>query len=259
MIELPPPLWLPSTPAIIRPAPAIRKASVLPGLFPAAVAAGVKPADVVFAAASSNSSSPLNNFSKTNQGFGAEDPSRQIIVLVFGYNANLVSDTNFTTSVTVGGVGAIRKVAPSSKGIGHFTAWITPRADSGGPTGTSGTIQVSRSTGNGYNTVGFAAFAAYNLRDSDPIESYSTTGQSPSASGTLALRAGGILTAFAQADVSTEITWAGADEVYDAAGGVNGSQRFAAALLSKTSATVAHAISADSADSSDAMIAVSWR
>lgn len=219
---------------------------------------GGKQAEVVFADAGSNSSSPLNNFNAASS-FGTEDPSRQIIVLAFGNNANLVSDSNYTTGVSVDGIAATRKVAPTGSQLRHFTGWITPRADSGGPTGTSGIIQIRRSIGNGYATVGFAAFAAYNLKGSNPVDSYNTTSQSPSASGTVALAGGGILTALAQADVSTGITWTGADEVYDATGGVGGSQRFGAALLSKTSASAAHLVTADSADNFDAMIAVSWR
>src|SRR5690606_12989602 len=124
---------------------------------------GGKQAEVVFADAASNSSNPLNNFNHS-ANFGAEHPSRQIIVLAYGFNSNLVSDSNYTTGVTVGGIAATRKVAPTGNQLSHLTAWITPRADSGGPTGTSGTIQVSRSTGNGFDTVGYAAFAAYNLK-----------------------------------------------------------------------------------------------
>src|SRR5690606_41583283 len=110
-----------------------------------------------------------------------EYPHLPSTTLFRSISANLVSDTNCTTSVAVGGVAATRKVAPPSASNSHFTAWITPRLDSGGPSGASGTIRVSRSTGNGYNTVAFAAFAAYHLKGSDPVGSYLTISQSPSA------------------------------------------------------------------------------
>lgn len=215
--------------------------------------------EVVFLAAASNSSSPLNNFTQNDQPFGDEDPSRQIIVLVYGNNSNLVQDSNYTTAVTVGGVSATRKVQPSGNQLRHFTAWITPRLDNSGPSGTSGTIQATRSTGNGYTTVGFAAFAAYNLKGSDPIDAYLTTSQNPAASTTLQVLGGGIITAFAQGDTTGAFDWTGADEVYDATGGVSGSQRFSAALVSRANASAAHLIEADSDDTSDGMIAVSWR
>jgi len=216
--------------------------------------------EVVFLTAAANSSNPINNFTQNDQPLGDEHPSRQIIILAFGSNANLVSDTNFTTSVAVGGVAATRKVAPPSASMLHFTAWITPRLDSGGPSGASGTIRVSRSTGNGYETVAFAAFAAYHLRGSDPVGSYLTISQSPSASGPVALASGGILTAFARAEITTGFTWNGADKVYDATGsGVTASQRFSAAMLNKTSGSAGHTVEADSAANFDRMIAVSWR
>ena len=128
---------MPPKPAIIRPAPEIRKASFLPGGFPGAIATSGKPASVAFAGAAINTSSPLNNFSATRDR-GPEDPSRQIIVLVRGYNANLVTDGNFTTQVTVAGAAATRVYAPASNAQNHWTAWITSRQDSGGPTGASG-------------------------------------------------------------------------------------------------------------------------
>src|SRR5690606_34145111 len=98
--------------------------------------------EVVYVATGVNTSSPGNSYSFTNRDFGAEHPSRQIIVLVHGSNANLVVDQNYTTSVSVGGVAATRKVAPTTSVNTHRTAWITPRMDNGGPSGTSGTIQI---------------------------------------------------------------------------------------------------------------------
>lgn len=220
---------------------------------------GAKLPEVVFVASGINTTNPINTVNFTNRSFGTEDPSRQIIVLVYGSNSNLVIDSNYTTSVTVGGIAATRKVQPSGSTLDHITAWITPRQDSGGPSGTSGTITVRRSTGNGFGTAAMVAFAAYNLRGSDPHSS--VFGSGTPSTGNLALPGGGILTALAHSlTETTPYTWTGADVQSNDVGGVGSGSRWSAALLNKTSASASHTVIADNSPSGGTdMLAVSWR
>lgn len=218
---------------------------------------GGKKTKVVYIANGVNTSSPLNTLNATNRSFGDEHASRQIIVLVFGSNANVVSDSNFTTSVTVGGVSAARKIQPSSGSNAHRTAWITPRQDSGGPSGTSGTISITRSVGNGFTTVFFVAFAAYNLRSSDPVDDLLTFGDP--ASGSIDLAGGGILTALAHiSPPGNSFVWTGAEKASDDSGGVGSGSQRSAALISPTTAAPGHIISADCGNVCS-LFAVSWR
>lgn len=212
--------------------------------------------DVIFLAAGASSSSPFNNLTRSDWPFGDEHPSRRIIVLVIGRNANSVLDQNYTTAVTVGGVSATRKYAPTGNERIHWTAWITPRMDAGGPTGTTGTIVASRSVGNGFNFAGMIAFAAYNLKSSDPIDAKTASGDP--AGVAINLVGNGILTAMAHVTANSDFTWTGANEVADQAAGVNNGERISGALISRTSGATGYEVEADTSESCS-MIAVSWR
>lgn len=217
---------------------------------------GAPRTDVIFLAAGASSSSPFNNLTRSDWPFGDEHPSRQIIVLVRGRNANGVLDQNYTTAVTVGGVSATRKYTPTGNEISHWTAWITPRMDAGGPTGTTGTIVASRSVGNGFNFAGMIAFAAYNLKSSDPIDAQTADGDP--AGVAINLVGNGILTAMAHVTSNSAFTWTGANEVADQAAGVSNSERISGALISRTSGATGYEVEADTS-ASCSMIAVSWR
>jgi len=214
--------------------------------------------DVIFLAAGASSSSPFNNLTRSDWPFGDVHPSRQIIVLVRGRNANSVNDQNFTTAVTVGGVSATRKYTPPGNqvNVSHWTAWITPRMDEGGPTGTTGTIVASRSVGNGFNFAGMIAFAAYNLKSSDPIDAQTANGDP--AGVAINLVGNGILTAMAHVTANSAFTWTGANEVADQAAGINNAERISGALISRTSGATGYVVEADTS-ASCSMIAVSWR
>ena len=220
---------------------------------------GAKLPEVVFVASGINTTNPINTVNFTNRSFGDEHPSRQIIVLVYGENANLVSDSNFTTHVTVGGIAATRKVQPSGNAMIHSTAWITPRLDNGGPQGQSGTIQIRRSTGNGFLVGAMVAFAAYNLRGSDPYDFGFGSGAPSVAS--LDLPGGGIMTALALSyDEGPLFSWTGVEVQSNDRGGVGSGSRWSAALLNKTTRKTAHTVVADNGRPSGiTMLAVSWR
>ncbi len=229
-------------------------------MFVATAAIGARLADIAFAAAASNSSSPLNTFNMTGVSFGAEAARRQMLAIVRGANANLVSDTNYTTSVTIGGVGATRIYDPGVASIQHWTAWMTARTEDGGPSGASGNVAVTRSTGNGYNTVGVTLFALYDLRDpSLAFFDADEDSANPTASIAIDLPGGGLIAAMAHAVNATAHTWTGATEVADGTGGVGGSQRFSAAMDSRTPGTAGHTITTGNGASFMNLLGLSFR
>jgi len=192
----------------------------------------ITPGLIVFGHGASNSSSPLNTFNQAGVSFGSEAASRQMLMLVYGGNANVVSDGNFTTSAAIGGVAATRIFEPAAPAASHFTAWMTARQDAGGPSGATGAISATRSTGNGYNTVALALFALYDLADPSLAAFDMVQAAANPVSLPLDVPARGIVAAMAQAGNTAAHTWTGAIEQFDATGGPGGSQRFSAAMAS---------------------------
>ena len=213
-----------------------------------AVATEKPPPFSAFLGGQTSSSSPFNNFSLTSFGMGDEDdPSRQILVMVYGLNANAASDTNFTTAVSVAGVGATRISQPSSSANSHHTAWLTARQDSGGPTGATGTITVSRSTGNGYNTCGVAVYALYNRADPAlAFHSEIRDAANPTASGTFPVANNMMIFGICRQAASNDFTWGGSgiDETFDSVLGVNGSQRLGSAKRDQVVGNAAYSVTA---------------
>ena len=226
-----------------------------------AVATEEPPPFSVFLGGQTSSSSPFNNFNLTSFGLGSEDPSRQILVMVYGGNANVVSDTNFTTAVSVGGVGVTRISQPSASTSRHHTAWLTPRQDSGGPTGATGTITASRSTGNGYNTCGVVVYALYNRADPAlAIHSEIRNAGNPTASGTFDVAHGMMIFGICQQSSSPGFAWGGSgiDETYDNALGVGGTQRLGSARRDQVAGNAAYSVTATGAGAATTdMLAIS--
>jgi hypothetical protein len=226
--------------------------AVLPGMMvpgAAAVAAGgappADPATIVFRHGASNSSSPLTTFSQAGVGLGDEDDSRQFLMLVFGLNQSFTSDTDFTGSASIAGVAATRVFDPVASASAHFTAWMTPRQDNGGPSGTTGTISATRS--GGYNTCALALFAIYGLVDSSlAVDDAGYASGNPTTTLQLDTAVNGIVAAMARGANTTALTWTGATEQYDATGGPGGSQRFGAAMASELAEQADYSVTAGS-------------
>ena len=162
MIELPPPMWLPPRPAIIRPADrellklarrdaikaSRREASFLPGMFPAgAAAAFVDPDPPGLALAFIGSNQNLTNtanYSFASQPIGVAAPTRRVVVVV-GW-VGTASTTNSISSATIGGVAATIHVQASDAaggsrpGAGIISALVT--------TGPTATIAVNMTSAN---------------------------------------------------------------------------------------------------------------
>lgn len=219
------------------------------------VIGGLPKAEVVGTGGHGNSSSPLNSLTLSGASLGVAHSSRQIIVIVSGQNANIVSDSNYTTAVTVGGVSATRKISPVGSVNSHTTVWITPRQDNGGPTGTTGNVVATRSTGNGYTRVTFLVFAAYKLKTSEPHDFLSTVGTT-----TVNILGGGIVTCMgAGSSVNGGFTWTNATEFIDFTTGVGAAFQFSGAVISESPAATAFPITASQSAGTFSTFAASWR
>jgi hypothetical protein len=201
-------------------------------------ALGTKKPSVVYAGKGMNSTSPVNSNS-ISVNLGTVAASRQVFVVVAAINANGVSDTNYTTGVTVNGASATRIYAANYAGgsgatVQHYTMWRISA-----PTGTSVNVVATRSTGNGYSSVAIYVFSAYDLRSTTPTSIVHT----PQTSITINVVGSGILFA-AGLSGSSPVTWTGATKVADSLNsGVNASVGTSAALISGTTAQTARPVS----------------
>lgn len=195
-------------------------------------AIGVRPPSVIFAGRGGTTTSPNNSLSVGSIDIGAAASSRQVYVLVHGVNANSVFDTNYTTSVTVAGIAATRLYNTPGSVNAHWTLWVAAV-----PTGTSATITVTRSTGNGFNTCLMSAFSAYDLRSTTPTDTDVTV-----TTASIDLPGSGIMMAMARSSV-TSLVWTGGVKQFEALGGIGSATTYSAALISGTTAELGHAVS----------------
>lgn len=199
MIEQPPPIWMPPKPAIIKPAPVIRKASFLPGMFPAAVVAGGTPAFVVPTDHRANNNG-ANNYNFSSVDFGDEHPSRRIIVAVTtssGLGSNLTTCAIAGSSAT-----EVTDATPVHIFIRHV------------PTGATGTVSLSYSGAQASGTA-IRVWSAYGLRSELPVDVKQATLNVGVAGADLSCntRSGGIVVAAAGRGANgTGQTWVGVTE-----------------------------------------------
>lgn len=201
-------------------------------------------ATAVYASSNSNNSSPINTITRNSQSIGTAHNKRRIILLLYNINANLVSDTTGPTSVTVDGVGLTRVAQRSGSSVQHSTVWASDNQDEGGPSGTSVTVSVARSIGNGFTSLtGWGIWACYNVRSSTPFDTL-FTGANPTASGSIDTAGGGILLGLAAQD--GPYSWggtAGIAEDFDTTGGVGAASEYTGASRSKTPGASAATVS----------------
>jgi hypothetical protein len=212
---------------------------------------GVTPPSIVYASQNSNSSNPINTVSRATQNLGTETPTRQMLLLLYGVNANLVSDSNWPTC-TVGGVSATRIYNPSSGALAHFTVFLTPRTDNSGPTGSSGTVAVTRSTGNGFESALWGLWAVYDLiTTNDEYDQADGTFANPSAIS-INTPASGVAAFMAERSSGGAYSWSGASEDFDTTGGVSGAIRYSGASINPTTAQTGLSVEATSNGSNQA-------
>jgi hypothetical protein len=165
-------IWLPPKPAIIRPAPADlrqfgdpKKANLLPGWFPGAVAGPSAP-DFSHTASTADDSN-LVTYTFAGQSFGVATPSRRIIVA-----ASLSAfDSDTAIAVTIGGISATVHV--STINSGNTRNGAVAIASAAVPTGTSGSVVVDI-TPNGARSCVISVYRATDLSNGTPFDTATT-------------------------------------------------------------------------------------
>ena len=210
-------LYLPPKPAIILPRPKEILKKPEKGIYGAPVGFfGSQPPSVSYAAANINTTNPSNTFTWNGTSISTADPTRYMYLIAYSVSANIASDTDWVSSCSIAGVSATKIFAPGSSSNSAFTMWRAAV-----PTGTSGTVSLTRNTGNGFSHVMWALFAVYNLLSTTPVHTITPSG-STSASGTLNLTAGGVAFGMAIQITNNGFTWSGLTETFDTQGGVGG-------------------------------------
>lgn len=186
-----------------------------------------------------------STFTFAGAAFGEASPRRWIIAAF--RCTNLTTNFSAPHACSIGGVSATLAFQdPSGTALGHRQFWIAKV-----PTGTSGTITVSRAanmTGQVMNV-----WAAYDLKSATAVGAVASTFANPS-SVSLTCQAGGIAVAQADGTSPTGWSWTGLTENVEGSAGTLG---YSAASLSKTAAG-ALSITANGGVS-NTMIAASWR
>lgn len=179
--------------------------------------------------ANPSSATNLTTYTFSSQALGDADPSRQILVGVFGS-----SNASYTiSSVTVGGVSASSVIDSGFSGgnQGRVALWSAAV-----PTGTSGDIVVTWS--NGMFTCGVAVYAMY-----DAATSATDTGSSTAnpMTDTLSIPESGVAVGIAGSiTAGSSYTWTNLTEDYD--GASEGTETYTAASAAFETADAALAL-----------------
>jgi hypothetical protein len=199
--------WIPPKPAIIRPAPADlrqdwrrepKKASFLPGWFPAGAVAGGGP-DLSLLSASVNAANQAA-YTFSTLSFGAAAADRLLIVAIAGNTSGSVATL---LSTTIGGVSATIHAQANNQGNtrnGHaavVSALVTA--------GTSGDVVITWDTAGAMLDCGYALYRVTGLVSATPTDTATDSGASPSL---LIDRANlGFIIASASAVSASTLTW----------------------------------------------------
>jgi hypothetical protein len=216
------------------------------------------PATVAYGDSAGSSSNPTNSYDFGTQDLGTDADGRTMILMIRANNANIVADTSGVTSISVGGVAGTKiGQLPSGNQSAHWSTWILPRSDNGGPTGTTGNVTINRNIGNGFDRAQWVMFAAYDLKSLTPSDIELSTAADP-ATATIDVLGGGIVTAIAYYVNTTAFTWTGPTEVTDIIVDVSGVGRLSGALASNQPATTGYTATADGAANCN-VLAAAWR
>ena len=228
MIELPPPLWLPPRPAIIRPADrellklarrdAIKasrhEASFMPGMFPAGAVSSRPLPELSFVGLTHNDTQQTT-YTFTGVNIGAADPTRRVIAVIqFGdttgvktLTASTMDGTNFLPQANVLNV---------QGGTTGGTCCILSRLKA---TGTTADFTFTLSAAAASMKMSLAIFRALNETSASPT---ATASDNTVSSLTLAttlnvLNKGWVLAAgcLFGSGAPTNYTWTGVTEVYE--------------------------------------------
>jgi hypothetical protein len=253
-------LWLPPKPAIIIPAPEIKRPvdfrpCLLPGMvLPIVSGSTVTPISNTFLQVSSGITGTSTTKSFTSQNIGAADATRRIICAV---NWRKDAAASVLTSVTIGGVAATIHTAvtttPTRQGTAIASALV--------PTGTTATVDVVIA-GTGSRTMFVALWRQINESSSSPTDANTVTANSLTVATTINIPTNGCLytTAMLSASGATTFTWTGATERYDSLViGTDGSGSGASETgMTLETARAVQAVAAAGTTPLNALSTVSW-
>lgn len=189
------------------------------------------PATVAFADANGSSTNPNNSYSfGVSYGPLGLHATRKLIAIVRSRNANLSVSGNPVDSLTIGGVGCTNRFQTVTNSDA-FTIWTCDM-----PAGASGTLTVTRSTGNGFEFAHFVLFAGYDLRSAAPQSVLGDVLNAAPQTRNNVIPFGGMVAAVAYASgVAANFTWTGTGvvEVADLVVGAGALETLSGALITK--------------------------
>lgn len=169
-----------------------------------------------------------STYTFTGVNFGAVSTRRHIIV-AFGFGAGSLGASLAPPTMTIGGVSATAVIdLGATSGTSGRPLWIAAV-----PTGTTGTIVVTRASGMTYGII--EVWTAYDLISATPVHTVAGTLANPST-GNLTTSSGGIAVGMASAAAAGGgFTWTNLTENDDATGsGTASAVQYTAADASKT-------------------------
>lgn len=161
--------------------------SFLPGHFPSGGATGGFRDAVIDAVGAQISFTAATSYTAACT-FGADDPSRQVLVLATTINTSATPDSG-PSSVTVDGNAATRIYLSSASALFHGTVWLADY-----PSGASGNVVVAR-TGSNFASGQVGVFTILYGRDvANPLEvQYVVPAETVPVSRTMISRRGGVM------------------------------------------------------------------
>ena len=183
-----------------------------------------------------SNTNPTHTYTFGSQNIGAPSPTRVLILMITADNANL-SATGYIDSLTVGGQAAT-PVFLNQVGSNTQSIWVV--AFPGSTVGNQADVVVTRNTGNGFQFVYIAMFAAYFLNSTTPIDVAIDATVALTDTVDTITAAGGFLIDSSVIAGGFPTTYDGATSVCDITVGVAGVQQLSAAIKSPTVASAAY-------------------
>lgn len=199
-IDLPPKIWMPPKPAIIR----AWKREELSAEHRGLIVIGGLRASALW---TYNTATQTNQstFTATGVPFSTASARRHIIITF--RCGNLTGNFNAPTSCTIGGVSATKAFQfPTGTSLTHYQIWIAAV-----PTGTSGTISIVRAAD--MNGQILNVWAGYNLRSATPVEAAENFTDPTSV--TLDVSGGGFAIGYVDNNNTGPYAWSGLTEDVD--------------------------------------------
>lgn len=242
-LELPPALWVPSKPAIIRAAPEKLRLAAFP-LMPIPVTASIAPAVLSFLQHTEDTGNVTTyNFAGVNIGTAAAD--RYVFVAVV--HSSSAGTARTISSATIGGISAT--IVANQAGVAHAQGLGAAVIWAAVPTGTTATISITLSGGGG--SCNIATYRVTGLVSA--TEHHSQTAALATTGGLLSLSLnvpanGFVIAAYNNSANTGSVSWTGVSEDHDAPNSDGSPETVSFGSLASLSAETGRAISVQHTD-----------